>query len=109
MHELGITRNIVGIVNEHAAGRRVTRVRLSIGQLSAISDQAIAFCFDLCSQGTLVEGAKLEVFTIPGRLKCRLCGAETLSATLYGQCACGSFEMQCIGGEELLISEIELE
>ncbi len=109
MHELGITRNIVSIVNEHARGRRVTRVRLSIGQLSAIADEAIIFCFDLCCRGTLAEGAKLEVFTIAGRLKCRACGEEMPSATLYGQCACGSTDMQCIGGEELLISEIELE
>ena len=34
MHELGITRNIVKIVEEAAKGRRVKRVTLDVGQFS---------------------------------------------------------------------------
>jgi hypothetical protein len=33
VHELSITRNVVAIVSERAAGQRVTRVRLEIGRL----------------------------------------------------------------------------
>ena len=47
MHELSITRNIGAIVGEHARGRKVTRVRLKIGKLSAIMPDAIRFCFEL--------------------------------------------------------------
>lgn len=109
MHELGITRNIVAIVSERANNRRVLRVQLSVGRLSAILADAISFCFDICSKNTVAEGASLEICYIDGRLKCRSCGTEKTSNTLYGQCVCGSSDMQCIAGEELLISEIELE
>ena len=37
MHELGFARNIVAIVGEHAAGRPVRRVRLTIGPLAFAS------------------------------------------------------------------------
>ena len=58
MHELGITRNIVSIVAERAAGRQVTKVVVEIGKLSAIMPDAVAFCFDVCAKGTPLEGAK---------------------------------------------------
>ena len=52
MHELSITRSVVAIVAERAAGQRVTRVRLQIGCLSAVMPDAIRFCFDLCAVNT---------------------------------------------------------
>ncbi len=67
MHELGITRNIISICSEQAHSRKVTRVRLEVGLLSGVVPDAIRFCFDVCSQGTLLEGAELEVLEIPVR------------------------------------------
>ena len=61
MHELGITQNIVAIVSESARGASAKRVTLEIGQLSAILLEAIRFCFDICCQGTELEGATLEI------------------------------------------------
>ena len=58
MHELGITRNIVAIVEEAAKGRRVRRVTLEVGELSGVMSEAIAFCFDVVTAGTALEGAK---------------------------------------------------
>ena len=60
MHELGLTRNIVSIVREHASGRQVNRVRLAIGPLACIEKQAIEFCFDLVVKDTELAKAKLE-------------------------------------------------
>ena len=59
MHELGISRNIVAIVSEHAAGRRVTRVRIAIGPLACIERRALAFCWDLAAEGTELAGTEL--------------------------------------------------
>lgn len=64
MHEFGITQNIVAIVTEHAKGAKVQRVLLEIGKLSAIMPDAIRFCFDICTQGTVLEGATLEILEI---------------------------------------------
>jgi hydrogenase nickel incorporation protein HypA/HybF len=108
MHELSITRNTVAIVSEHAHGRRVLRVRLQIGQLSAIQPEAIRFCFDVCTADTLLAGATLEIDEVPGRARCTHCG-ETIALTVpTGRCpACGTGSLQIIAGEEILIREIE--
>ncbi|WP_348525971.1 hydrogenase maturation nickel metallochaperone HypA, partial [Mesorhizobium sp.] len=66
MHELGITRNIVSIVEETAKGRRVRRVTLDVGRLAGVMPDALAFCFDVVSKGTALEGAVLEIREIIG-------------------------------------------
>jgi hydrogenase nickel incorporation protein HypA/HybF len=109
MHELGITKNIVAIVSEHAHGLKVKRVLLEIGQLSAIMPDAIRFCFDICSQGTVLEGAKLEILEIAGLGKCCQCGLEIPLTQPFGQCQCGSIQINLIAGQELKIKEIEIE
>ena len=109
MHELGITQNIVAIVSEHAKGQKVSRVLLEIGKLSAIMPDAIRFCFDICSQGTVLEGSTLEILEIPGLGKCRQCGAEIALDKPFGICQCGSVQLDLINGEELKIKEIEIE
>ena len=66
MHELGLTRNLVAIVSEHAVGKRVRRVWLEIGSQSAIMPDAVRFCFDVCSKGTPLEGARLDILECDG-------------------------------------------
>lgn len=109
MHELGITQNIVSIVSEHANGKKVQRVLLEIGQLSAIMPDAVRFCFDICSQGTVLETAKLEIIEIPGLAVCGECGTEIVLEKPFGKCNCGSNRLDLIAGEELKIKEIEVE
>lgn len=109
MHELGITQNIVAIVTENAKGAKVQRVLLEIGKLSAIMPDAIRFCFDICTQDTVLEGATLEILEIPGLAKCRQCGAEISLEKPFGICNCGSVQLDLITGEELKIKEIEIE
>lgn len=60
MHELGLSRNIVSIVGEHAGRRRVKRIRLAVGPQACVERQALSFCFDVVSEGTNLEGAVLE-------------------------------------------------
>lgn len=67
MHELSITRNVVAICSEHAAGMRVTRVTLEIGKLAAVLPDSLRFCFDVCAKGTMLEGARLEIRETPGQ------------------------------------------
>lgn len=66
MHELAISRNIVAIVSEAAGARRVRRVTLEIGQVSGVMPEAIRFSFDVVAQGTVLEGATLEIRETPG-------------------------------------------
>lgn len=108
MHELGITRNIVAIVDERARGRDVKRVTLEIGQLTAIVPDAIRYCFDVCAKGTSLENAELQIEEISGRGECELCGKEVPMGLFARRCDCGSAQLHCIAGEELKIKEMEI-
>jgi hydrogenase nickel incorporation protein HypA/HybF len=108
MHELGITRNIVAIVSEHAGEQQVTRVLLEIGKLSAIMPEAIRFCFDICAKGTPLENAELQINQVPGMAQCQVCGNEFEIEQLFGRCSCGSNLIQCICGQEMKIKEMEV-
>ena len=106
MHELGITRNIVAIVTEKARGEPVRRVTIAIGKLSAVLPEAIRFCFDIVSQGTVAEGADLEILEIPGTAECRTCGTHFELEQLYDRCPCGSVDITRLTGEELLVKHM---
>ena len=66
MHELGLTRNVVAIVIEHARGRAVKHVRLAIGPTAGVERDALSFCFDVVTAGTELEGATLAFMDAEG-------------------------------------------
>jgi hydrogenase nickel incorporation protein HypA/HybF len=66
MHELGITRNIVAIVDEAARGRKVVRITLEVGALAGVAADAIAFCFAAVTDGTALAGCALDIVARPG-------------------------------------------
>lgn len=66
MHELGLTRNIVAIVSEHAAGRPVKKIRLAVGPLACVEKSAIEFCFEIVAEGTSLASAKLAFVDAEG-------------------------------------------
>ena len=109
MHELGITRNIVAIVEEAAKGRKVRRVHLEVGKLSGILAPAIAFCFDVVCKESALEGAALSIHEVEGRARCRACERELETPTLFTACGCGSRDLVRLAGEELKITTMELE
>ena len=108
MHELGIAEEVVAIVGARAGTARVRRVVLEVGRLTAVLPDAVRFCFDLCCQGTPLEGAELEIVEIPGRARCRQCGSEQLLDRPFGRCGCGNTDLDWLAGEELRIKEMEL-
>ena len=107
MHELGITRNIVALVVEAAAGRPVQRITVEVGKLSGVMADAVRFCFDVVADGTPVQGAVLDVVEPEGRARCRGCTAEFDAPTLWSACACGSRDVTYVRGEELLVKTVE--
>ena len=108
MHELGIAQEIVAIVAAHARESKVTRVVLEIGRHALILPDSIRFCFDLCSEGTVAEGAQLDIIETPGRARCRACGAEVVLEKPFGRCGCGGTDLEWLAGEELKIKEMEV-
>jgi hydrogenase nickel incorporation protein HypA/HybF len=108
MHELSIAQSIVEIVREQAGKAHVKRLTLVIGQLAGVVPDAIRFCFDVCAEGTVLEGAFLEIIEPPGRGRCPDCGREQQMDALFEMCVCGAAGLECIAGNELRIKEMEI-
>lgn len=66
MHELGILQQVVEIVGERSGGARVKRVVLEVGTFTCVLPDALRFCFDLATEGTVMEGAELTIVESPG-------------------------------------------
>jgi hydrogenase nickel incorporation protein HypA/HybF len=110
MHEMSITQGIIDICESHAGGRRVLSIDVEIGELSSVVPDAVEFCFEACSHGTLMEGARLNIIRIPGRGHCLECETETPLTALFGTCqSCGSYQVKIVSGEEMRVREIEVD
>lgn len=66
MHELGLARNIVAIVAEHAGGRAVKRVRVALGPLACIERPALEFCWEIVTHGTGLARAEIAFVDADG-------------------------------------------
>ena len=108
MHEMGIAMRIVDMVSERAAGAKVRAVRVDVGKLAAVLPDALRFSFELACEGTPAEGAVLEIREIPGRARCRGCGAELELDRPFGRCACGGSDLEWLCGDELVLREMEV-
>ncbi len=109
MHEFGIMQEMLATILEHAAGRRVRRVVLQIGALACVVPEAMRFSFDAGKTGTLAESAELEIQHQPGRGRCRSCGIEFELTDPLALCACGSASIKWLSGQELRITEMEVD
>ncbi|MEU4314309.1 hydrogenase maturation nickel metallochaperone HypA [Nocardia sp. NPDC024068] len=108
MHELALTQSVVDAVCEHAAGRRVHAVTVDVGVLTAVVPDAMRFCFDLVAEGTLAQGASLDLRSVPGAAHCRGCGADFSVTDLVLLCRCGSADVEIRAGRELRIRSMEV-
>lgn len=109
MHELGITENIIEIALKHAQDQQIKQITLEIGQLTAILPDSIELCFEACRQDTPLAATTLKIIEVPGKARCRQCGAEFAITQPFGLCECGSIDLDFIQGQELQIKELEME
>jgi len=110
MHEMSITQSLVEAcaAEAEAEGARVTRVTVEIGCLCGVMADAVRFCYDVCAQGTALEGSRLDIVAVPGQALCRDCGAAMAVDDWLTLCACGSANLGFSGGDELRIKEMEV-
>jgi hydrogenase nickel incorporation protein HypA/HybF len=108
MHELAITEGVVEAVTGRLPDARVTCVRLEIGALSGVVADSVRFCFDLVTEGTNLEGARLEITEPPGLCSCRVCGQQFAPDGPLLLCPCGSIEISVLSGSELKITSVQV-
>jgi len=113
MHEYPITLSIVQISNEEAlkhGANKITEIRLKIGELSGLVPESLQVYFDMISQGTLSEGARLVVEKIPIKFRCNDCNNESgVIGGIYKCPKCNSKDIKIINGNEYMIDSMEVE
>ena len=113
MHELSLARGLVERLEKIAKAenaRHVQRVLVLIGAYSGVERAAFEFAFPFAAEGSLCEGAALEIEETPVRVACADCGADTNPEPTFIQCArCGSANVAIQGGREFMIKTADLE
>lgn len=112
MHEMSLAEGVLQVI-EDAAQRdhfnKVTAVWLEIGQLSGVEPQAMAFCFDAVTRGSVADGARLEIVATPGVGWCMACAKSVPMTEIFGECPhCGGYQLQVTGGTEMRVKELEV-
>jgi hydrogenase nickel incorporation protein HypA/HybF len=110
MHELSIADALLEIALRHADGRRIESVEVKVGHLRQVVPDALAFAWTLVTEGTDAEGAGLMIEEVPAAGVCRGCGMESEWDAFPLACeACGSFDVEILRGEELLVDALTTE
>lgn len=112
MHEVGLMQRTLEIAFEHAAqhgAHRISRLTLRLGISSGVLAEALAFAFDVLSQGTIAEGAELDMESVPVVCFCAACGEEFAPPGLFYECPrCHQLSTDVRRGLELELATLEL-
>lgn len=111
MHETAIVAGLMGILERKAAEHDVDRIlsiRLVVGRLRGLDPRQLRACFELFAEGTVAEGARLDIDERPAEARCRACGeAWTLRGYRFLCPACGASDAEVTAGRELFIDSFE--
>ncbi len=112
MHEVGIMEQTLALALAHvhqAGGMQIHCLKLRIGALSGVEPDAIRFAFDVVTQGTIAQAAKLEIDFLPAICYCHHCQKEfEPEAWIYACPACANLSTDIRQGKELELSSVEI-
>ncbi len=113
MHELPVTQSILEIALRHAReaeAARITDIHLVIGELSSIVDDSVQFYWDMISENTIAEGARLHFRRVPIEILCQDCEQRYTPNDIDISCpSCGSVRVKILSGEEFFVEAIDIE
>ena len=110
MHELSIVEALLETIvpkAEEAGAKKILEVNFHIGEMSGIVPSCIEDYFALASKGTIAEGAKLNLKTVPVKIVCEGCGFEGIPDKNNYCCpSCGGFQIRLTAGREYYIENL---
>lgn len=110
MHELAATESLLQLALRHAQGSRVTDLYLVVGQLSSMVDDSVRFYWDIISEGTSAEGARLHFRRVRAEMQCMVCGQTYgLGGDDLACPYCGSMQVRLASGDEFYLEAIDVE
>ena len=113
MHEMSLAEGVVQLIEDAAREQGFSKVKtvfLEIGWLSSVEPDAMTFCFDAVSRGTVADGAKLEIIDVPGAGQCLSCGKTVEISAVFDPCPeCGGYPVNPTAGTEMRVRELEVD
>ena len=112
MHELSVCqallRQVDAIAQQHDASG-VEKIVVRIGPLAGVEPRLLQDAFPIARAGTVAADAELVIETLPLRVRCDSCGAETDALPNRLLCgACADWHTRIISGDEMLLASVEL-
>jgi hydrogenase nickel incorporation protein HypA/HybF len=112
MHELGIAQSIINTAIKVAKENercRIEKIRIHVGEFRAVIQEQLLFSFQFAAEGTMAEGATLEIEVIPIEALCESCQKEFKVKNFQFQCpTCNGTSVRVVRGDDLKIIDIEL-
>ena len=104
MHELSLAQNIMEIIKKEMPRYNLTKidtVTLRIGEMAQVMPDALIFGFECLTQGTIHDGARIFIETVPVKGHCRICGQKFVMKNLGHGCpGCGETNVEIISGRD---------
>jgi hydrogenase nickel incorporation protein HypA/HybF len=111
MHEMTVAHGLMTILEERARAHgivRISRVRLKIGRLRGLDARQLRAAFEVLAEGSIAEGAPLDIDDVPVRARCNACVTEWRLADYRFECPkCQSADAEILGGRELHIESFD--
>lgn len=113
MHELSIVLNLIEIAEKaarDAGAERIEVAHLKLGRFAGVVKESLVFSYDLATQGTLLEGSRLEIEDIPLLVYCQTCDREIeLPSIQLFQCPhCENPVLDIRHGREIELTSVEV-
>jgi hydrogenase nickel incorporation protein HypA/HybF len=109
MREEGIAEVVLAAIERRAAGHRVRRAKVRVGVLLRVDPAALSHAFLTVSDGTVADGAHLDVTIDPVRLTCGVCDRTITADGLLAACpTCGGTDLAIDGGDGLVLESVAL-
>ena len=112
MHEVSIMEQTIQIALENAHqqnANKIHRLKMRLGEMSGVVPEALNFAFDVVTEGTIAEGAILEIENIPIQCYCGHCQQNFSPSDLFYECPhCHQLSTQILAGKEIELSSLEI-
>lgn len=121
MHEMPYTQSILEMAIKTADGKKINKIYLRVGRLSAIVPESVQVFFDYLSKDTIAQGAELIFEMEPICLTCKNCSSiitlehdatlsaqQSLAAAFRAGCSCKKADFKVSGGMGFDLSSIDV-
>jgi len=112
LHELSIACSLVKTAVDEAARHGIThvvKVDVVLGALAGVELDALRFCFPAVAEGTVCEGAVLDIEVEAATGRCPTCGCVSEVRDFMNRCPeCGGWPLGVEGGRDMRLRSLEV-